>query len=48
MRFPVFLALWAVCVVGFGSVAAEIAERSLRADMQRLADRDAYWAEVAK
>jgi|TARA_B100000035_G_scaffold301407_1_gene297969 hypothetical protein len=48
MRFPVFLALWAVCVVGFGSVAAEVAERSLRADMQRLAERNAYWAEVAK
>jgi hypothetical protein len=48
MRFPVFLALWAVCVVGFGSVAAEVAERSLRADMQRLTQRDAYWAEVAK
>ena len=48
MRFPVFLALWAVCVVGFGSVAAEVAERSLRADIGRLADRDAYWAEVAK
>lgn len=48
MRFPVFLTLWAVCVVGFGSVAAEVAECSLRADMQRLTQRDAYWAEVAK
>lgn len=48
MRFPVFLTLWAVCVVGFGNVAAEVAERSLRADMQRLAELNAYWAEVDK